>query len=212
MTEETQRIEHDRYREWLTLEHEPGAALDPAALRELETHLDQCGECRTERAALGRMDALLAGGRLGVRGGFREDVMRSLPAAGWEGRSPRSWRLPVAVMLLLGAAAALLLGVHSAETAPGLPLGGALTALAEAFGTGLLAGTGMLWASWRGIGLVLDSVLSPSGAIALVAFVLCFDVLALTLIARRGRTAAQPAGSVAGRARDGRDRSSRPRR
>jgi hypothetical protein len=192
MTEETQRIEHDRYREWLTLEHEPGAALEPAARRALEAHLDTCGDCRTERTALGRMDALLSETRIGVRSGFREDLMRSLPAAGWEGKSPRSWRLPVAVMLLLGAAAALLLGIQSAETAPGLPLMGALAALGEAFSTGLLASTGMLWASWRGIGLALDTMLSPSATVALVALVLCFDVLALTLIARRGRAAAAP--------------------
>jgi len=137
------------------------------------------------------MDALLFEARIGVRSGFRDDLMRSLPAAGWEGKSPRSWRLPAAVMLLLGAAAALLLGVHSAETAPGLPLIGALAALGEAFSTGLLAGAGMLWASWRGVGLALDSVLSPSATVALVVLVLCFDVLALTLIARRGRAAAQ---------------------
>lgn len=193
MTEETQRTEHDRYREWLTLEHEPGAALEPGARNRLEAHLEECGDCRTEQAALGRMDALLSEARIGVRTGFRADVMRSLPAAGWEGRSPRSWRLPVAVMLLLGAAAALLLGVHSAETTPGLPLVGALAALGEAFSTGLLAGAGMLWASWRGVGLVLDSVLSPSATVALVALVLCLDVLALTLIARRGRGAAVPA-------------------
>jgi len=206
MTEETQRIEHDRYREWLTLEQEPGAALGPDARRELEEHLETCGGCRSERAALGRMDALLAEARVGVHSGFRDDLMRSLPAAGWEGKSPRSWRLPVAVMLLLGAAAALLLGVHSAETAPGLPLVGALAAMGEAFSTGLLAGAGMLWASWRGVGLVLDSVLSPSATVALVALVLCFDVLVLTLLARRGRGVATPAQE---RAASGRSAGSR---
>jgi len=192
MTEETQRIEHDRYREWLTLEHEPGAALGRGERHQLEEHLAGCSECRQERVALGRMDALLTEARIGVRAGFREDVMRSLPAAGWEGHSPRSWSLPVAVMLLLGAAAALLLGVHSAETAPGLPMMGALSAFGEAVGTGLLAGTGMLWASWRGVGLTLDSLLSPSATVALVVLVLCLDVLVLSLIARRGRSGATP--------------------
>ncbi len=194
MTDERERIEHDRYREWLTLGPEGDATVTLDERRQLERHLSACPECRTERRRLARMDGLLDEARTEVRQGFRQDVMRSLPAAGWEGRSPRSWRLPVAVMLLLGAASALLFGLHSAETVPGMPLAGALAAVAEAVTTGLLAGSGMLWASWRGVGMALDNLFSPSATVALVVFVLCLDVLLLTLVARSSRAAAAAAG------------------
>jgi len=194
MTDETERIEHDRYREWLTLEPASRAAATLDERRRLEQHLSVCSECRTERGQLARMDSLLEEARLDVRQGFRQDVMRSLPAGGWEGRSPRSWRLPVAVMLLLGAASALLFGLYSAETVPGMPLAGALTAIAEAVTTGLLAGSGMLWASWRGVGLVLDTLFNPSATIALVVLVFCLDVLVLALVARSGKHAPAATG------------------
>ncbi|MGD2115079.1 MAG: hypothetical protein PVG07_08500 [Acidobacteriota bacterium] len=208
MTHETEEIEHDRYREWLTLEDEPGAELRSDERRLLAEHVAECAACRRERELLVRMDRVLSEARVRVRQGFRDDVMLSLPAAGWESRSPRSWRLPVAVMLFFGVAAALLLGVHSAGTASGPPLAGAVAAVAEAVTTGLLAGTGMLWASWRGIGLALDTLLSPSATVALLVLVLSVDVLLLALIARRGRTSSAPApeGAEPGvRGRAGRD-------
>jgi hypothetical protein len=196
MTHDIERIEHERYREWLTLENEPGAELRTDERRLLTEHLAECSACRGERRMLARMDGVLAEARVGVRDGFRHDVMLSLPAAGWESRSPRSWHLPVAVMLLFGAAAALLLGVHSAETASGLPLAGAVGAMVEAVTTGLLAGTGMLWASWRGVGFALDTLLGPSATIALVVLVLSLDILILTLVTRRGRTSTVLAGGA----------------
>lgn len=194
MMDETERIEHDRYREWLTLEPEGSAAVTLDERRRLERHMSECSECQAERRQLARMDTLLGEALLDVRAGFRQEVMRSLPAAGWEGRSPRAWGLPVAVMLLLGAASALLLGLYSAESVPGIPLAGALTALAEAVSAGVLAGSGMLWASWRGIGLTLDTLFSPSATVALVVFVASLDILLLTLVARSGKPAAAAAG------------------
>ena len=207
MTHDTERIEHDRYREWLTLEGEAGAELRADEQRLLADHLADCSACRAERGVLARLDAVLSEARIGVRDGFRDDVMLSLPAAGWESRSPRSWRLPVAVMLLFGMAAALLLGVHSAGTASGLPLAGALGAMAEAVTTGVLAGTGMLWASWRGVGLALDTLLSPAATVALVVLVLSLDVLILALVARRNRTSSAVAerGAGTGRSRPSRE-------
>lgn len=203
MTRQSEHIDHDRYREWLTLDGGPAPALEPSQERRLHEHLAECGQCRVEREELARMDALLDGERIGVRAGFRQEVMRRLPAAGWESRYPRSWRLPVAVMLLLGAAAALLLGMHSAQSAPSLPLIGALGAIADAVSTGLLAGTGMLWASWRGVGFALDALLSPSATAVLVVSVLCLDILVLALIARRDRSRRAPAVERGGSGRSG---------
>lgn len=205
MTDETEQLEHDRYREWLTLGPEGDATATLDERCGLDRHMAECPECQAEGRQLARMDSLLADARFEVRSGFRQEVMRSLPAAGWEGRSPRSWRLPVAVMLLLGAASALLFGLHSAETLPGMPLAGAVAALVEAMATGVLAGSGMLWASWRGIGLTLDSLFSPSATIALVVFVASLDILLLTLVARSGRPATAAAGDSLGE-RSSRDR------
>lgn len=202
MTRETERTDHDRYREWLALGTGEIGALER---RQLDAHLAGCAECRSERRAFDRMDDVLAERRIDVRDGFRGDVLRSLPAAGWESCAPRSWRLPVAVLLLLGAAAGLLLGLHSAQAAPGAPLAGAFGAVADAFATGALAGAGMLWASWRGVGMVLDSAVSPGLVAALVILVVCVDVLLLSLVVRRGRTrsaagvAARPSAEPGGR-------------
>ena len=205
MTHETERIEHDRYREWLTLEGESGLELRADERRLLDEHVAGCARCRAERDELARMDALLSESRVAVRPGFRDDVMRALPAAGWEGRSPRAWRLPVAVMLLLGMAASLLFGIHSAGASAGMPLAGAVAAVAEAATTGLLAGTGMLWASWRGVGFALDSLLTPSATVALVVLVLCLDVLVFTVIVRHGRAEPATADEPAARGRSSRE-------
>lgn len=180
---------HDQIREWLTLEPEPGPLLGREERRRLQEHLAGCSECRAERERLVRLDALLADAAVPLRGGFRAEVMAALPAAGWESRPPRAWRLPVAVLLVLAVAAGLLVGLSPAAAGPGGALSGAAGAVLDMVSTGLLAATGILWASWRGVGLALDAYLSPAAALALLILVASLDVLLLSLLIRRGRGA-----------------------
>jgi hypothetical protein len=144
---------------------------------------------RTDSGGHDALDILLAEAAVPVRSGFRADVMRSLPAAGWEGRAPRAWRLPAAVLVLLALAAALTAGLPGARTAGSGA--GAAGAVLDMLATGALAATGMLWASWRGVGVALDALLTPASALALVVLVASLDVLLLSFLVRRGRSAAR---------------------
>lgn len=190
---------HDRLREWLTLEREPGELLSRAERRSLDEHLTECAECRAERRELARLDHLLVNGLVPTRDGFRDDVLAALPAAGWEARSPRAWGVPLAVMALLAIGAAILAGAQSGAAAGGAS--GVAAALGQMLLTGVLAASGLLWASWRGLGLALDASLSPASAVALIALVVSLDVLVIALVVRRRRPARERAGVPGGRDR-----------
>ncbi|MDX1998832.1 MAG: zf-HC2 domain-containing protein [Thermoanaerobaculia bacterium] len=182
--------DHSPFFEWLTLEGPDASGLAPSERRRLEEHLAGCAVCRQEREHLHRLDRLIAAEALPVRASFRQEILNSLPAAGWEGRSPRAWVWPVAAMLALGVAAAALLGASSTRMAPGASFLAALTAIGDLFLTGLLAGTGLLSASWRGLGLVLDRALTPSSTAAFALLVISIDVLLVSMVLRRRRARA----------------------
>lgn len=184
---------HERVREWLTLD-EP---LSRQERRQLDEHLGSCAACRAERAELRRLDSLLADGALSVRAGFTDDVLRALPAAGWESRAVRAWRLPLAVLVALAVGAAAVAGVGAPGAGAAGALSGAAAALFDMAATGLLAASGMLWASWRGFGLAVEAYLSPGTAIALFVLVISLDVLLLTFLVRRSRRAPEPAANGA---------------
>jgi|CXWL01.1.fsa_nt_gi predicted anti-sigma-YlaC factor YlaD len=181
--------DHSPFREWLTLEGADRQALAPPERRRLEDHLSGCTACRAERDRLARLDLLIAEEAIPVRASFRNEVLSALPAAGWEGRSPRAWGWPVAAMLALGVAAAALLGASSTRMAPGASFLAALTAVGELFLTGMLAGAGLLSASWRGLGLVLDRALTPGSTAAFTLLVISVDILLVSMILRRRRRA-----------------------
>lgn len=175
--------------EWLGLEADGRLPEELAA--GLDRHLADCAECREERSALAALGGLLERSRVGVHRGFAARVMASLPAAGWEGSAPRSWRLPVALMALLAAASAALVGLSSAQLGPGMPFLGALTAVAGLFSASLLAGAGMLGASWQGLGMVVGELFATStgNLVAFVVLVIAANVLLVALARRRRRPA-----------------------
>lgn len=191
------RPDHTTYREWLNLDVD-GMLPDEDRPR-LEEHLASCPECRRERDELVALDGLLKSSSLAVRPDFRESVMASLPAAGWEGRAPRSWGFPAAMLILLGGIAAALF-TAGPTTSSGL---GALSAVFGMFEAAVLAGAGLLAATWKGWGMIFDELLSSPVSLGVFGiFVLCLNLLLVSLI-RRKRPAAATATAVQGQSGEG---------
>jgi anti-sigma factor RsiW len=174
--------DHTILEEWLNLEAD--GCLPAAHQAALDEHVAGCAECRRDRAGFAALRALLAGSRLEVRPDFKARVVASLPAAGWEGRHPRTWSLPAAVCLLLGGLAIYLLGHGAAGLGTAssalLAVGGMLRAAVE-------AGAGLLNASWKGVGMVAqESLSSRTGLVVFGIFVLCLNLLLISLVRRKG--------------------------
>jgi len=177
--------DHSAYREWLNLDADGRLARPEQTL--LTEHLASCAECRREREELLALDGLLRRSAIAVRPDFRDSVMASLPAAGWEASATRAWGFPAAVVVVLASLAAALLVTGSASTPAGLS---ALLAMGGMFRAAALAGAGLLAASWKGIGLVVDEVISSPMSLGVFGFlVLCLNLLLISLIRRR-----RPAG------------------
>jgi anti-sigma factor RsiW len=183
------RPDHSTYRDWLNLDVD--GLLAGEEKNRLEQHLAACAECRREHEELTALESLIRRSAVAVRPDFRGAVMSSLPAAGWEARAPRTWRFPAAVFVLLGLAAALLV-TGSASAPSGLT---ALLAVGGMFRAAALAGAGLLAASWKGIGLVVEDIISSPVSLGAFGFlVLCLNLLLISLIRRR-----RPAGARARR-------------
>lgn len=180
------RPDHSTYREWLNLDADGGLDSGDRAL--LDEHLASCADCRRERQEILALDGLLRGSALPVRPDFRVSVMSALPTVGWQARSPRAWRFTAAVIVLLGGFAAALLIAGSAPAASGF---GALAAVGGMLQASILAGAGLLGASWKGLGLVVDHVVSSPASLGVFGFlVLCLNLLLISLIRRRRPAAA----------------------
>jgi anti-sigma factor RsiW len=182
------RPDHNSYREWLTLD---AGELGDKERALLDDHLASCAGCRRERDEYLALDGLLRRSDISVREDFRSAVMSSLPTVGWESRSPRAWRFPAAVFLLLSGLAMALMMAGSPST-PGL---GALFAVGGMLKAALVAGAGLLGASWKGLGLFIDEVIASPVSLGAFGFlVLCLNLFLVSLIRRRG-----PAGAAARR-------------
>jgi predicted anti-sigma-YlaC factor YlaD len=184
------RPDHSTYREWLDLDADGLLAGEERTL--LNDHLASCAECRSEREELAALEGLLRSSALAVRPDFKETVMASIQPAGWEARSPRTWRFPAAVFVLLGGLAAALMVAGPSTEPSGVS---ALLAVGSMFQAALLAGAGLLAASWKGMGLLFEEVISSPASLGAFGFlVLCLNLLLISLIRRR-----RPAGAVAQR-------------
>lgn len=175
------RPDHSTYREWLNLDADGLLAGEERTL--LNEHLASCADCRREREELAALEGLLRSSAVAVRPDFKETVMASLQPAGWEARSPRTWRFPAAVFVLLGGLAAALMVAGSAAEPAGVS---ALLAVGSMFQAAILAGAGLLAASWKGMGLLFEEVISSPASLGAFGFlVLCLNLLLISLIRRR---------------------------
>lgn len=180
-------VEHDTYREWLDLSRT--GELSAAEEARLSRHLGECASCREELEATRQLDELLVSDRIQPRSDLVDMVMARLPEAGWQARHPRSWGPALVALTVIAGAAAALLGSGAAEIEPREPFLGALAALFELFKGALLAGSGLLRASWHGVGLAVGNLLTRSwldGSLTVIG-VLSLDLLLLAFYRRYGR-------------------------
>ena len=189
----TRQIDHSTYQEWLHSELD--GALTTGERSQLRDHLVYCDQCKAEKEELIQLERLLADSHLPVRAEFCDEVMASLPASGWEARFPKSWIAAlVAVVMLVAGAAALISSVGSGLE-PAVPLAGAFVAILEMLQSSVLAGAGLLTASWKGLGLAFQELLGGSiwNLLAISALVFAVDFLLIRMLVRQGRPAAEQA-------------------
>lgn len=169
-------------REWLDLDLD--GQLGAAEKVRLEQHLAGDAELRAEQSALGALHAMLTERRVDVAADFKPRVMASLPTAFWESRRA-VWWLPVALMATFAIAATALLAVGGA---PDHVLGTG-QAIVDFVKVSLLAGAGLLTASWRGLGMGIEELFagSKTGFAIFAIFVICLDLWFVTLLRRRSR-------------------------
>ncbi len=182
-----QSRKHDTYVEWLHSAHDGELATRERAM--LHRHLVSCAECRAEQRELEALERMLAESRIPVRESFREEVLAALPGAGWEARHPRHWIAALVVVALLGAIAAALLGGSAARLEPVAPFVAAVAAVFDLFRSSVLAGAGLLSASWRGLGGVFEQLLRGSiwNRVAFGTLVIGVDYFLIRLLVRRRR-------------------------
>jgi len=194
------RPDHSTFQEWLNLDAD--GRLAPEERARLEQHLAGCEECRLEHEELAAFQSMFERTALPVRSDFADSVMAALPHAGWEGKSPRTWQFPVAVAAMLILVAGFLI---AGSPAAAVPSGfAALAALGGMMRAAALAGAGLLGASWKGIGLIVEEIISSPVSLGAFGFlVLCLNLLLFSLVRRRKPAAAGAALGNGGR--DGRE-------
>ncbi|MFQ5350719.1 MAG: zf-HC2 domain-containing protein [Thermoanaerobaculia bacterium] len=191
---------HRDFRELLQMQAD--GELSRLDAQRLDRHLAGCAACREERRELVRLEDLLTAARVPVRAGFRDELLAALPNAAWESRHPASWAAGVALVLALGGGAFALTSGAGVTTSP---LAEIFVAVLDLFRSSLLAGAGLLDASWRGLGLALSQLFAGSwlNLVAFGVFVIGVDTLFLRLLlytrrkireaaSRRGADGAKP--------------------
>jgi anti-sigma factor RsiW len=167
---------HETVQEWLQLQLD--GELPTLYRHQLATHLEDCAACRRQAERLETLERTLADTRVPVVEGFEQRVMDGLPGAAWETRRPQAWIAAMATLALLLGGAVSLVAISGISRDLGL-----LGTFASMLERTVLAGTGLLTASWRGLGLALADLWSTS---PLSGIVLGLLVVALNLVLWRG--------------------------
>jgi anti-sigma factor RsiW len=188
-------VDHATIQEWLHRELDDDLA-GPES-QSLRHHLTDCADCRAEQRALQGLNQLLTEGTVAARSGFQEEVMAALPPAAWEARTRRAWRLPLALLVALMIASALLMRGTPLEG--GGSVIGIVTAVADLFAVALVTGAGLLGHSWQGMRMVFQELLSGSatGFLGLAILLVGLNSVLFLTLRRRARV-----GSVAARRGD----------
>ena len=179
-------IEEATLREWMDLDVD--GALDAPQKAQLTERLRADSELADERGSLESLHQLLAESRIAVEPGFQARVMAALPHPAWRrstaDRGIPAWGAPLAAMLVFALGAAWLLAGSGLLTAG--VVGGTAVALLDLASTSVLAGSGLLFATWQGLGWGLGEVLGDS-ILNLVAFgtlVVCLNLLLVSMLRR----------------------------
>ncbi|MGE0641096.1 MAG: anti-sigma factor [Thermoanaerobaculia bacterium] len=185
------------------LDLELDGALEGPAREALLARLAEDPALAEERERLVAVHSALAAARITPRAGFASEVVQALPAAAWEGRTMSAWRWPFAMLLVIGGAAAALFGGAAAELESAAPSLTAFAALARLFSSALLAGAGLLGATWSGLGIGLAQWLLSSRLHLLAAALVLvgLNVLLVRLLRPTERRAAGAIGRGAGERR-----------
>ncbi len=122
---------------------------------------DQLGESFSEE--YDELDRLLAAYCIPVREGFAELVMEALPEVAHSHRKVGLWAAAIALLIGFAGGGAWLLGTGGSASAVG-----SVAAIADLFVTALLAGAGLLSASWSGLSTTLKTAASDSPSFLLV--------------------------------------------
>lgn len=173
------KTEHARFQE--TLDLYADGALSAAEANSLDAHLATCDQCRREMAELESLHGLLRESRVPVRDGFSATVMAQVARSGPAVIRPVA--LAAGLTVLFVVLAAVLLAVAGGEV-----LGfGVASALADFVASTVLVGAGLLQASWRGIGMVIEEWLLSSlpNLIVSVLLIVALNVLAFRLVRSR---------------------------
>ena len=163
-------MEHERYEEWIDLAAD--GELGESERAELARHLGTCDSCRRAEAGARRVVDRLTTSRVPVRSGFAREVLAALEPAPWEAKTLRAWRLPLALLVLVGGASAALFGLGAAELDPRAGTAGALAALLDLVRAAFVAGSGLAAASWKGLGIAMGEWLGSSAVNWLAALAL----------------------------------------
>ena len=159
-------------------------------MKDLQGTTDQLGAGFEQE--LDELDRLLTAYRIPIREGFTELVMETLPEVSWGRRRVGVWVAAIVLALAFAGTGAWLLGSGTASAL------GSIGALADLFVTGLLAGAGLLSASWSGLSTTVKAAASgsPSSIVVLGIAAAAVGLLLLLLLRRRRGVqpvAAQPA-------------------
>lgn len=155
--------------------------LSVADAASLEKRLADSPDLAAESARFQKLHGMLRESRIPVRPGFSERVMAALPTP--KAVVAGAWRLPLAMMLGLALGAVLLLGTALADN----PLVGTGLAVLDFAQTTVLAGSGIVVATWRGAGMGLEELLGTSNLnmAAFAIMVVCLNLLFVSLWRRR---------------------------
>ena len=171
------------WRRWLDLDLEGELPeQDQARLAEIARTDERVA---AERRALESLHRMIKDDQIAVRPGFTARVMSALPRAWWEERGSAGlpvWALPLAMTLILAlGGATLLVGAEETGRFTGIGL-----AVIDFMQVTFLAGAGMLFATWRGIGFGLEQLIADSGMnlLAMIGAVVFLNLLFFSLLRR----------------------------